>query len=340
MPSPNPHPNPAPGRSGHPRNVLRPLLWLCLALLPAAPALGMGPRPDALPRFAGDPRSTVYESYSTAREGRLTSYTLVLQFAGCPGGATFELELDADRPALFLPDAEQLDRDETCQRLTDLARGKTGEVLRGAIGGCERGGLAFTAPVDCPEGCSPPEFRLTHDCARGEVWVAGQPEIMDGEPAPRELGWIGGARHTLAGFRFSALRPGPLRIELDTDQDPELKVLAVHFVSDPEAGHTARVESLGAEGSVYSAMVHTPGEYELILLLGGEEPLTRVAGRVVPATPLAPAPLDSDYAAACVPEGAVTGPDGAFSFAVDDCAGAWGRRNGLCSPRDTEDIGK
>jgi hypothetical protein len=333
MRSPSPYPpHPAP-RLGY-------CLGLCLGLLLAtAQASAMGPRPDELPRFAGDLQSTVYEGYSSAGEGKLLSYTLVVQFSGCPDRADFDLELDADRPVALLPGVEQLDRDETCLRITDIFRDKDAETLRGRLGGCERGGLAATIPVDCPEGCSPPEILLRHGCAHAETWIAGQPQIMDNRTAPRNLGWIGGPQHTLVGFHFSDLRPGPLQIAFSRDQDADLEVIAVNFISDPEAEHTARVESLGAEDNVYSAVVHAPGEYEMLLLLASGEPLDRVEGRVSPATPLAPARAATDYAAASVARDARTDGDGTFSFAVDNCAGAWARRNGLC-PERPEDMEK
>jgi hypothetical protein len=310
-------------------------LALCLGccLLHAAPALAMGPRPDALPRFQGDTHQTIYEAYSTAEKGRLQAYTLVAQFAGCPDQARFSLKVDADQDAVMLPGVEQLDRDETCLRLSDIRRGRDTALLRGVLGGCDQAGLTATVPIDCPDGCTPPEIELEHDCAYAEAWVAGQPGIMDSHPGPRGLGWMDGPRHTLAGFHFSDLRPGPLQIVFSRKQDRELEVIAVHFVSDPEAEHTARVESLGAQNNVYSAMVHAPGEYELLILLSGGEDLEQVDGRVIPATPLRPVELETDYAAATLSRNAVLGEDGWFEFAVDNCAGQWSRRHGLCPPR-------
>ncbi|MGE4293903.1 MAG: hypothetical protein AB7E32_17050 [Desulfovibrio sp.] len=323
-PSPYACPTPTPG--------LGLCLGLCLGLLLAAQASAMGPRPDELPRFAGDTHQTVYEHYSSAQDGRLLSYTLVAQFSGCPDQAGFDLEVDGDRPVVLLPGVEQVDRGETCLHIAEIRRGEDTGTLHGRLAGCERGDLTATIPVDCPEGCSPPEILLRHDCAYAETWVAGQPEIMDNRTAPRELGWIDGPRQTLAGFHFLALKPGTFQIIFSRDQDADLEVLAVHFVSNPEDEHTARIESLGAEENVYSAVVYTPGEYELLVLLASEDPLEHVEGRVVPATPVAPTAVRTDYAAATVPEEARTGNDGFFSFAVDQCAGAWARRHGLCPP--------
>lgn len=339
MPSPSPLSASVPESASMPCPALVPALMLgfCLGycLLMAAPASGMGPRPDELPRFAGDTHQTVYEAYSTAEQGRLLAYTVVVQFAGCPDQAGFVFDLEAEQDAVLLPGVEQLGRDETCMRLDGLERGRDMTRLRGRLGGCERGGLTATIPVDCPEGCSPPTLELRHDCAHAEVWIAGQPEIMDGHSAPRGLGWLDAPRHTMVGFHFSDLRPGPLQLVFSRNEDAELHVAAVHFVSDPEAEHTARVESLGAAENVYSAMVHAPGEYELLILLSGEEDLSEVAGQVIPAAPLRAVPVETDYAAATQPAGSRVDRDGRFVFPVDNCAGAWGRRNGLCPDPST-----
>lgn len=308
------------------------VLVFCMicCLLPGAQASAMGPRPDELPRFEGDTDSTVFESYSSAKDGQLLSYTLVAQFSGCPDQAEFSLNVDAKLPVVMLPGVEQLERDDTCLRIEEIFRGEETNTVQGRLGGCERGGLTATIPLDCPEGCSPPTIQIEHDCAHADVWVAGQPEIMDSRTAPRELGWIEGPHHTLVGFHFSALQAGPFQIRFSRDADPELEVVAVHFISDPEAAHTARVESLGADGNLYSTVVHAPGEYEMLVLLSSEDPLDRIEGQLIPPTPVVPTAVETDYAAATRQDNAEIQADGSFSFIVDHCAGAWGRRNGLC----------